>query len=108
MAETSLDAGCCWPSPKRLRTSLITGRKFGEGSTGEGAYGNERQRPSHSHRGPSLGSGLRDKDVDALRRTFRHFSFVREVRVFGSRARGIAREGVTIYPEIDELYAWNR
>ena len=25
-------------------------------------------------------SGLRDKDVDALRRTFRHFSFVREVR----------------------------
>ena len=102
-------------------------------------------------------SGLRDKDVDALRRTFRHFSFVLEVRVFGSRARGIAsrssdldlaisspeatpadwaelsdalentpiiyeldivrseqvankrlkakiaREGVTIYPEIDEL-----
>jgi predicted nucleotidyltransferase len=36
-------------------------------------------------------SGLRDKDVDALRRTFRHFSFVCEVRVFGSRARGIAR-----------------
>jgi len=35
--------------------------------------------------------GLRDKDVDALRRTFRHFSCVREVRVFGSRARGIAR-----------------
>ena len=35
--------------------------------------------------------GLRDKDVDALRNTFRHFSFVREVRVFGSRASGIAR-----------------
>ena len=35
-------------------------------------------------------SGLRDKDVDALRCTFRHFSFVREVRVFGSRAKGIA------------------
>jgi uncharacterized protein len=35
--------------------------------------------------------GLRDKDIDALRRTFHHFSFVREVRVFGSRARGIAR-----------------
>lgn len=106
--------------------------------------------------------GLRDKDVDALRRTFRHFSFVREVRVFGSRARGIARrssdldlaisspeatptdwaelcdalentpiiyeldivrseqvankrlkakiarEGVTIYRQIDEFQAWNR
>jgi hypothetical protein len=35
--------------------------------------------------------GLRDKDIDALRRTFRHFSFVREVRVFGTRANGIAR-----------------
>jgi uncharacterized protein len=35
--------------------------------------------------------GLRDKDVDILRSTFRHFSFVREVRVFGSRANGIAR-----------------
>jgi predicted nucleotidyltransferase len=35
--------------------------------------------------------GLRERDVDALRRTFRHFSFVLEVRVFGSRARGIAR-----------------
>ena len=36
-------------------------------------------------------SGLRDQDIDALRRTFHHFSFVREVRVFGSRASGIAR-----------------
>ena len=35
--------------------------------------------------------GLRDKDVDILRNTFRHFSFVQEVRVFGSRAKGIAR-----------------
>ena len=35
--------------------------------------------------------GLRDKDVDTLRSTFRHFSFVQEVRVFGSRANGIAR-----------------
>jgi predicted nucleotidyltransferase len=35
--------------------------------------------------------GLRDKDVDALRSTLRHFSFVREVRVFGSRANGTAR-----------------
>ena len=35
--------------------------------------------------------GLRDKDIDTLRSTFRHFSFVREVRVFGSRANGIAR-----------------
>ena len=35
--------------------------------------------------------GLRDKDVNILRSTFRHFSFVQEVRVFGSRANGIAR-----------------
>ena len=35
--------------------------------------------------------GLRDKEVDILRSTFRHFSFVEEVRVFGSRANGIAR-----------------
>ena len=35
--------------------------------------------------------GLRDKDVDILRGTFRNFSFVQEVRVFGSRANGIAR-----------------
>ena len=35
--------------------------------------------------------GLRDKEVDILRSTFRHFSFVQEVRVFGSRANGIAR-----------------
>jgi len=34
--------------------------------------------------------GLRDKEVDILRSTFRHFSFVQEVRVFGSRANGIA------------------
>jgi hypothetical protein len=36
-------------------------------------------------------SGLRAKDVEILRSTFRHFSFVREVRVFGSRANGVAR-----------------
>ena len=36
--------------------------------------------------------GLRDKEVDILRSTFRHFSFVQEVRVFGSpRQNGIAR-----------------
>jgi predicted nucleotidyltransferase len=35
-------------------------------------------------------SGLRAKDVDILRSTFRQFSFVEEVRVFGSRANGIA------------------
>ena len=35
--------------------------------------------------------GLRDKDVDILRSTFRNFSFVQEVRVFGSRANGIVR-----------------
>ena len=35
--------------------------------------------------------GLRDKDIDILRGTFRHFSFVQEVCVFGSRAGGIAR-----------------
>jgi predicted nucleotidyltransferase len=35
--------------------------------------------------------GLRAKDVDILRNTFRHFSFVQEVRVFGSRANGVAR-----------------
>ena len=35
--------------------------------------------------------GLRDKEVDILRSTFRHFSFVQEVRVFGSRANGITR-----------------
>src|SRR5271166_5654977 len=35
--------------------------------------------------------GPRDKEVDILRSTFRHFSFVQEVRVFGSRANGIAR-----------------
>jgi predicted nucleotidyltransferase len=36
-------------------------------------------------------SGLRAKDLDILRSTFRHFSFVQEVRVFGSRANGVAR-----------------
>src|SRR5271165_5899302 len=35
--------------------------------------------------------GLRDKDVDILCDTFRRFSFVNEVRVFGSRANGIGR-----------------
>ena len=35
--------------------------------------------------------GPRDKEVDILRSTSRQFSFVQEVRVFGSRANGIAR-----------------
>lgn len=34
---------------------------------------------------------LREQDLDTLRRTFRRFPFVREVRVFGSRAIGSAR-----------------
>lgn len=34
---------------------------------------------------------LRDKDLATLRRTFRRFPYVREVRVFGSRATGTAR-----------------
>jgi predicted nucleotidyltransferase len=35
--------------------------------------------------------GLRQKDLDVLRSTFRRFPIVWEVRVFGSRARGTAR-----------------
>ena len=34
---------------------------------------------------------LREKDLAVLRATFRRFGFVREVRVFGSRATGTAR-----------------
>jgi len=34
---------------------------------------------------------LRDRDLAVLRRTFRRFPCVREVRVFGSRATGQAR-----------------
>jgi uncharacterized protein len=34
--------------------------------------------------------GLRDKDIDVLRNTFRKFPFVQEVRVFGSRANDFA------------------
>ncbi len=34
---------------------------------------------------------MRDRDIAALRRTFRRFPCVREVRVFGSRATGHAR-----------------
>ena len=34
---------------------------------------------------------LREKDLAALRRTFRRFPVVHEVRVFGSRATGHAR-----------------
>jgi len=34
---------------------------------------------------------LRDKDLTTLRKTFRRFPSVREVRVFGSRATGQAR-----------------
>jgi predicted nucleotidyltransferase len=34
---------------------------------------------------------LRERDLEALREAFRRFPFVREVRVFGSRATGHAR-----------------
>ncbi|MFA5257174.1 MAG: nucleotidyltransferase domain-containing protein [Opitutales bacterium] len=34
---------------------------------------------------------LREKDLETLRRTFRRFPFVREVKLFGSRANGTAR-----------------
>jgi len=33
--------------------------------------------------------GLRDKDIDVLCNTFRRFPSVQEVRVFGSRAKGV-------------------
>ncbi len=39
---------------------------------------------------------LRDQDLAALRRTFRRFSWVREVRLFGSRATGHARRASDI------------
>jgi len=39
---------------------------------------------------------LRDQDLAVLRRTFRRFSFVREVRLFGSRATGHARRASDI------------
>lgn len=42
-------------------------------------------------RNAGLGLDLRERDLDSLRRTFARFSFVREVRVFGSRANGTAR-----------------
>ena len=39
---------------------------------------------------------LRDQDLTALRRTFRRFPCVREVRLFGSRATGHARRASDI------------
>lgn len=39
---------------------------------------------------------LRDRDLAALRRTFRRFPCVREVRLFGSRATGHARRASDI------------
>lgn len=39
---------------------------------------------------------LRDQDLATLRRTFRRFPCVREVRVFGSRATGHARRASDI------------
>lgn len=39
---------------------------------------------------------LRDKDLAVLRRTFRRFPCVREVRVFGSRATGQPRRASDI------------
>jgi uncharacterized protein len=34
---------------------------------------------------------LREKDLETLRNAFRRFAFVREVKLFGSRANGTAR-----------------
>lgn len=39
---------------------------------------------------------LRDRDLAVLRRTFRRFPYVREVRLFGSRAIGHARRASDI------------
>lgn len=39
----------------------------------------------------ALGLDLRERDLETLRRVFARFPFVREVRVFGSRANGSAR-----------------
>lgn len=39
---------------------------------------------------------IRDQDLAALRRTFRRFPYVREVRIFGSRATGHARRASDI------------
>ena len=39
---------------------------------------------------------IRDKDLAVLRRTFGRFPYVREVRVFGSRATGDARRASDI------------
>ena len=39
---------------------------------------------------------LRDRDLAVLRRTFRRFPCVREVRLFGSRATGTARRASDI------------
>lgn len=39
---------------------------------------------------------LRDKDLDGLRRIFRRFPCVSEVRLFGSRATGTARRASDI------------
>ena len=39
---------------------------------------------------------LRDQDLAVLRRTFRRFPCVREVRLFGSRATGAARRASDI------------
>ena len=41
-------------------------------------------------------SALRDQDLAVLRRTFRRFPCVREVRLFGSRATGHARRASDI------------
>jgi predicted nucleotidyltransferase len=41
-------------------------------------------------------AAIRDKDLAALRRTFRRFPYVREVRIFGSRATGHARRASDI------------
>jgi predicted nucleotidyltransferase len=62
----------------------------------------EWRRKSKFLRGINLcrSPALRDKEVDILRSTFRHFSFVQEVRVFGSRANGIARRSSDLDPAI--------
>jgi uncharacterized protein len=39
---------------------------------------------------------LREQDLEALRRTLRRFPFIKEARIFGSRATGTARRASDI------------
>ena len=51
---------------------------------------------------------LREKDLAVLRDTLRRFGFVREVRVFGSRATGTARRASDLDLAISAPAATNR